>query len=248
MDEIDNKDLLKIKELLARTGEFIAYFELVENKMAEWRVELEEKATEQDTLFKKQIQAIQLELGSIQETLTMAGLAKFRLQAEESLKQGQAHLKALDKFKNEFIENMIAEKDELKAMTQTGLLHIENHTKQSIHAIDSKLGAYDVEHFSKTANESCTEIEKTANNAISTSTKLLKHFHWRTAGLSMVITLLTALTVGLYMNDELPWEIHKHAMNERQAGQLLMNAWSKLSQKERLKILGEQATPNINRA
>ena len=191
-------------------------------------------------------QAIQLELGAIQETLTMAGLAQFRRSAEESLKQGQAHLKAIHDLKSALIEQMTSHQDEMKAISQNSLEHIDNHTKQSIHAIDSKLGEYDVEYFSNTASVCCAEIEKSTKSAISVSQKLLKNFHWRTVGLSMIITLLTALTVGLYMNDELPWEIHNHAMNERHAGQLLMNAWSKLSHKERLKILGEQASPNVN--
>tara|TARA_Y100000588_G_scaffold389718_1_gene493257 strand:+ start:769 stop:1515 length:747 start_codon:yes stop_codon:yes gene_type:complete len=248
MDELDHQELMRVKELLNRTGEFIAYFELVESKMAEWRVNLEQQAKAQEKQFHQQLEVIQQEMSVLQDTLSAAGLAKFRISAETSVRQGQEHLKALDTFLKHFLKTLDSEKDDIKKITQTCLSRLENHTKKCTQAIDNQLSIYDIDLFSKSMYDKTHEIEKTTNQAVSTSQRLLKNFHWRTAGLSVVITLLTALTVGLYMNDELPWEIHKHAMNERQAGQLLMNAWAKLSHKERLKILGEQKSPNINRA
>ena len=42
------------------------------------------------------------------------------------------------------------------------------------------------------------------------------------------------------MSNELPWEIHQHAINERQAGKVLMQAWPMLSEEEKTKILGKR--------
>lgn len=53
----------------------------------------------------------------------------------------------------------------------------------------------------------------------------------------MLITILTAFIVVLYLNGELPWEMHHVAQNERQAGRMLLQVWPKLSQEEKTKIL-----------
>lgn len=101
-----DEDLVKIKELLRHTGEFIAYFELAETKMIEWRENIEQQAKHHQHKVDEQLKTLQNELDSLQEILTQAGLARFRLSAEKILEQGEKHLESLNKSGQQLINEM----------------------------------------------------------------------------------------------------------------------------------------------
>ena len=52
-------------------------------------------------------------------------------------------------------------------------------------------------------------------------------------------TVLTAFVILLYLNGELPWEMHHKAINERHAGKVLLQAWPNLTLEEKTKILND---------
>jgi hypothetical protein len=179
MDHYQENDWIRIKELLQHTSEFIAYFELAETKMREWRQEIEQQA--------------------------------IRLQQQQ---------------------------EALQVLTEHSLAQINKHSEQATQNISSQLGQYDPQQFQRIALESCEQVKRAANNAVNKSNKLLQIFHLRFNFFAVLTTLLTAFIVVLYLNGELPWEMHHQAKNERQAGKVLLQAWPKLSQEEKTKILG----------
>lgn len=245
MEHLDEQDVVRLRELLRQTGEFIAYFEFAEMKMMEWRHDIEQRAQDHQKQFQQQLQALQLESGSLQEMLTSAGLTKFRLTADSTLKQSQEYLNEMKDTKSRVLNELSEFKHELSSLCEQATHKIHQHTEKAIAAIDTQLGHYDPHQFSRIANESCDQVEQSAQHAISASSRLLSLFQWRTIALAFVTTFLTAFAIGLYVSDEYPWEIHQHAMNERGAGKLLMSAWPKLSYQEKVKILGEQSTHKV---
>ncbi|GGI87389.1 hypothetical protein [Legionella impletisoli] len=245
MEQLDEQDIVRLKELLRRTGEFIAYFELAETKMLEWRHEIEQKALAHQATFQQQLQTLQIELESIQEIFTSAGLAKFRLTTDNALKQAHEYLQAMKETKASVLKELSDCKAELNNLSKTAVEKITEHSSKALDAIDGQLSQYDIKQFSRIANESCQKVEKSANHAMSISTMLLSRFQWRTIALTFMTTLVTAFAIGLYVSDEFPWENHQHAMNERGAGKLLMNAWPKLTYQEKVKILGEQGIQKV---
>ncbi len=162
MERINETELARLKKLMRQTGEFIAYFELVDTKMAEWRQDIEYQA-------------------SVQQKL----LHQLKIQQQDCL---QLHQQTLSKME-----------------------------EQSAQAI--------------------THIEQSAQNTLLKSETSLRRSQWQSIVLPLLTTLLTTFALGLYMSNEYPWEIHQHALNERGAGVVLINAWPTLSQQERTKIL-----------
>lgn len=162
MERINEQELERLKKLLSQTSEFIAYFELADSKMLQWRQDIEFQAS------------IQLKL----------------------LRQMNQH------------------QQELARLTQQTISRLEEQSTQTI-----------------------ANVEDTALNTLLKSEKTLKKYHWHSILLPLLTTLLTTFALGLYMSDEYPWEVHQHALNERGAGVVLMNAWPKLTQQEKTKIL-----------
>lgn len=241
MEQLDKQDVARLNDLLHRTGEFIAYFELAESKMMEWRQTIEQNAQAHEVQFQQQLQALQMELGSLQEMFTAAGLATFRKATDNALQQAQQYLNAMQETKTQFFHELVDYKTELNQLHEQSINQLNDYTTKSLERIDSQLAHYDPRHFSRIANESCSQVEKSAKHAITVSNKLLRRFEWRAIILTFATSLLTAFAIGLYVSDELPWEIHQHVMNERGAGKLLISAWPKLSYQEKVKIIGEQS-------
>lgn len=237
MESIHDQDLIKIKELLRHTGEFIAYFELAESKMLEWRHDLELQIKNQQHRADQQLQNLHKELESLQEVLTQAGLARFRLSAAEALSQGEAHVNLLQKTSQQMVKDLNTHHADFTSMIAGSLSQIEQHASQLVNKIDNQLAKYDAQHFHRIANESVEIVQKTSADAVMKSTGLLKKFQWRAAGLAVLATILTTFAIGLYVSNEMPWDIHQQAMNEREAGRLLIKAWPILSHQEKTKIL-----------
>ncbi|WP_058443180.1 hypothetical protein [Legionella brunensis] len=237
MEHIQDQDITKLKELLRHTGEFIAYFELAETKMLEWRHDIEQQAQIQQNKSQQQLQNLHNELDALQEVLTQAGIARFRLTAEKALKQGEEHVNHVQKISQQLLEDMTNKHQELSQLLEKGLNQIEQYTVRAIERLDEHFTQYDVHHFRRIANESCEQVERVAHNAVIKSQGLLGRFQWRAASLALLTTIFTAFAIGFYVSNEFPWEIHQQAINEREAGKVLMKAWPSLTQEEKAKIL-----------
>lgn len=235
MDGLQDNELKRIKELLQRTGEFIAYFELAETKMIGWR----EDINQQTSRLEHYLHTLEDELTQINAFFSEAGIARFRLTAEKALAQGEINLHIIERQCNLFAQNFEAAQEKLNSLTQQCTIKIAQQAENTVQFITGQLSKYDAHQFHRIASESCDHVERVASHAVNKSTKLLGVFQLRFGFFSALITLLTAFIVVLYLSDELPWEMHQHAMNERRAGKVLLQAWPNLTQEEKAKILND---------
>ncbi|WP_419419868.1 hypothetical protein ACNVED_00755 [Legionella sp. D16C41] len=237
MEQLHDSDIAKLKELLRHLGEFIAYFEVADSKMIAWRQELETHSQIQEKKINHQLQHLQHELEALQDLLTQAGIIKLKLSIEKALKDGEMHLTLLQEIGQELLTNLNIKQQEINKTMVSGLNQLEQYTLQALNQINDKLADYNVDHFRKVTTESCSYVEKVATLSIRKSTNLLKAFQWRTIALALITTFLTAFAISLYVSSEMPWESHQRALNERQAGKVLITAWPQLSHQEKDKIL-----------
>ncbi|BCA97124.1 hypothetical protein TUM19329_34850 [Legionella antarctica] len=235
MEHSHEDDLIRLKELLRHTGEFVAYFELAETKMIEWREEIEQKAT----LLSQHSQRLQNEFASLENLLSQAGTTRFRVIAEKALSQGEIQLQIMENSCNQFAENFQDQQEQLELLTAQCITKIEQHCSKATDVIVGQLAKYDAHQFHRIANESCDHVERVASDAVSKSNKLLHLFQMRFGLFAVFTTVLTAFVIVLYLNGELPWEMHHKAVNERHAGKVLLQAWPNLTLEERTKILND---------
>ena len=240
MEQDDAKDLARVKDLLKHTSEFIAYFELAETKMLQWQEEMRQ----QTARLEQQAQAVQSELNAINTMLSEAGISRFRITAEQALTQGEANLRLLEDKCNQFVHQLQEQQEHINVFTQGCIEKIELHSTKTIEVITQELAQYDVNQFHRIASESCDHVERLANHTVSKSKKLLGMFQLRHGLFAVFTTILTTFLIVLYLSDELPWEMHHQAVNERKAGKVLLDAWPKLSQEEKAKILNDDIQGN----
>jgi hypothetical protein len=237
MDTISTSDFAKLKELLKRTGEFIAYFEIAETKMMEWRHEIEHNFTQHQQNVAGEIKSIQKVVKEFENIMTEAGAARWRIAAESNLKQGKDHLLELQTLSKSISSELKHAQQNLQAQCESVQKEIEQNTFLACQNIEQSLASFDPHSYQRLAQEGIEKINQSAESAIKKSEKVFSAVPLKTAALSLITAAITSLVIGLYISDELPWEIHKHAMLERNLGKALMNAWPILSQQEREKII-----------
>ncbi|MDI1351184.1 MAG: hypothetical protein PSV35_00185 [bacterium] len=228
-------DLDYLKQLLRHAGEFIAYFDVADQNMLEWRTEIEQKRAE----LASQTQQIQQEILALKALFGDVGINKFQLTAEKALSQGEAHVHAFKDLSQQLVHTMEQQQIKLNEITKHCISQIEQRTIKSSEVLSAQLAKYDVQQFHRIANESCNNVERAAHNAINKSNKLLDVFQLRFGLFAIITTICTAFLIVLYLSDELPWEMHHKAASERKAGKVLLQAWPNLSQEEKAKILND---------
>jgi hypothetical protein len=231
------KDIAKIKEFVRHSAEFIAYFELADSKMREWQSSLEKQLQENQQQYEEKYQHVHAQLEAFEEMLTQAGLARFRLQADEVFTQSTQQLQQTEQVSEEFLTKIKSQQQEIEHFLDKALGKLDTHSQATIQKIDQQLARYDADHFRRVANESCDKVENAAQQAVHKSFQLLNKTNVKITAIAIVASVITAFTIGLYVSDEWPWEMHQQAMNEREAGKMLMHAWPKLSQNDRNKII-----------
>ena len=64
-----------------------------------------------------------------------------------------------------------------------------------------------------------------------------KRFWLHNLSMIFTVTLLASMMMGLYLNDEWPWEYHNDVVQERQIANAVLQAWPNLSKRDRQLIL-----------
>lgn len=237
MGSVDSEDVVRMRELLRQTSEFVACFELAESKMLEWQLVLEARQAAQEKLFDEQFQHISELLESLRSGLSQMGLARLRMAADEALEKGEHCVESLRQTGERITNRLDAHEDALETLTEEALSRIALQVQEGLVRVDNAFAEYDARQFARIASESCQQVERVALHALRRSEQLFRSFQWRIAAIALLTTLATTITIGLYVSNELPWESHRVAVNERVAGKALLQVWPQLSEAEKGRIL-----------
>lgn len=241
-DELDHS--LKLKQLLKKTGEFIAYFEIFETKMLNWKQEMQTHYAQYDALLLNRLQELELHLNSLNEIMTEAGAARFRISAEACLQQSHSHLAKMEKLGKQYLEDLHKQQLALQTLAAQHVEQLNVTEKKIACKINNFIKRLNVEELAEVTQTAKQTIEIHTVKAMYQNEKLIKKFQWKTFGLAFVIIIANTLAMGLYLSNELPWEIHQTAVQERTAGQTLLSAWSSLDEETQHKILAYSKKPS----
>lgn len=207
-------------------ADFIALYETIEDKIIAREIALEGKLHHADKLVAEQLNKIKSSFNTFEAIMSEAGAARWRIAAENALREGNEHLHVLQRTTCEAIQTF-----------QEGTNALEKIAKKSLTEFSETTHLFRPSDFQEAAKLSCKQIKKSSLSGIKRISKLMTAFHWKSFSLSLVITILVMLATSLYVNAEWPWEIHSQAAQERSAGKALIAAWSHLSSAEQQAIL-----------
>lgn len=238
MKHLDAEHFNLMYRLLERTENFIEVFERAETKMMTWRHEISQQAIAQQT----QLETLKGEMDKMQKIIAEAGLDSFRIAAEETVSQTDDYLNSLKNTEQQLLRQIHGHRAELTRITQHAMTRITQKTSQAIELLEEKLSSQAPEPFPPVMLEQIPKDAEPEEKEVcleNTATDIpqRKSSEWRSATLTLVTSLITVIVFGLYTNNEYPWEMHQQAINERDAGKILLNAWPTLTYHEKHKIL-----------
>lgn len=234
---MDNEDLDRIKNMQRQMGEFIAYFEVAQNKMVEWRKEVNETIEQHQHHVHTQIKEIHDVVDEIRELTDAAGLARIKYTAEQVVKQGQENVETLERVGQAQLEALQQNNEQLKKLAKKSFDRVDRALNYMVQSISQSLSSVRIGDFKRLTDKSRESIEEISVSTVNRLRDMVKWFHWKNLAMACGITMIVSLTIGLYLNDEMPWEIHKQVVVQRNAGQALLSAWPKLSELEKDRIM-----------
>lgn len=227
----------RLKDSLRRMGEFIAYFEVAEERMAEWKKDIEETVQQHQEIVNNQLAELRETAEDLRGIMSEAGVARWRIAAEETLKQGKEHLKLIQAASDNHVKTITENNDTFKKLAHKSFDRLDRASAYTIKNISEAVSSFRITDFQRLTEQSCEIVEETSKSAIGRLRNSVKWFHWKNIGLAVAVAVFASMTIGLYLNDEMPWEIHKQVVAQRNAGQALINAWPTLSQAEQQRII-----------
>jgi hypothetical protein len=222
--QADDSD--KIRSLLQRMGQFIALYEASEEKLRQREAMLQERIGAHEIYVNEQLERIHLALGEFDKLMSEAGVARWRLAAEDCLQQGKAHLQLLKSTTAEFSQ-----------LSQDTCERLDRATSYTIKGIADAISSFRLADFKQLTDDGCQRVEKVAAHAIRNIAKVTRWFYWKKIILVCVFSMMVATITGLYINGEWPWEDHKDILRERELGKAAMQAWSDLNPHDQQAIL-----------
>lgn len=216
-----DSDTEQLKALVQRMGEFVALFEIAEGKLREREASLERHMQSHENAMAQSIDQINYRISELESIMTEAGVARWRLAAESSLKEGKAHLSDIKHCVEEF-----------RQLSKEVCSRLDRATSYTVKGVSEAVNSFRLSDFRQLTEGSCAQVEKTASTAVKNIARVTRWFYWKKLMLVFSFALGVSVVTGLYLTAEWPWEIHRDVVQERVAGKAVMRSWAQLQPRD----------------
>jgi hypothetical protein len=208
---------IQLPDLEQQVGELVAAYEITMEKLAQKEKALELHFQASDSFLNDQLEKMNLLIVELGEMITEAGAARWRLSAQDALRLGDLQLSTVKKLS-----------EETKNLMNDSCARYEKAALAATKNLKEAIAQFKMEEY-KTYTENCAEeVKKNSSVALQKITDIFSWFQWKNMALCLGFSIIAAVVIGLYIDDEWPWELHSKVVKERAAGQALMNAWPHL--------------------
>ncbi len=226
LDFSNNLNAEQLRQLIQRMGQFVALYEVAEEKLRQRETLLEEHLHMHESYVNQQLERIHYTLQEFERLMTEAGVARWRLAAEDTLRQGQDHVKALESAAADF-----------RQLSNETCDRLDRATSYTVKGVSEAVNSFRVADFRKLTETSCQRIEQVAIGVAKQVAQVTRWFYWKKAILVFCLSVLVAVIMGLYINGEWPWEDHRNILQQRDLGRAALHVWTQLSPHDQQEIL-----------
>ena len=204
-----------------RIAELIASYEIAVDKMIIREKEIQDRLQRNEYFINEQIDKVNALLADFREVMTEAGAARWRISAENVLRQGKDHVKTL--------QDTAAD---IKKTLKENCDKFDRVSAGTVKTVNEAVASFRISDFKELTEKSCIQVKEAATGIIGHVTEVIKWFHWKNLAMAFGLSLMIAVIMGLYINDEWPWEMHANIVQQRAAGRALINAWPHLNKND----------------
>jgi len=228
VEETHSKHLNKMLQDLAN---FMALYEQSDDRFKIRKEEMDQQLATMKTELQSQIDQIRAVLTDMNEIMTAAGVARWRLAAENTMKLGDEHLLSIKEACNVYkklAEDSVSRLEHLSVAT-------EKRINSALHKLTDENSSL-VTDFRRKAEQSYQELEQAASDSISTVKRLLRWLKFDRIAIAVIAALLSAFLTAVYVNAEWPWESFHKAERERTIGKSLIAVWPTLTPNKQMEL------------
>ena len=232
--QMDEKDLVQMRNVLGKMADFIALFETAEDRMSARAKVIEERQLSNERLFNQRLNEIERVLDDVRGVMTEVGAARLRLMTENIVAEGKKHLDELEGLSKEYV-----------AFTKETCDRLDKATTFTVKGVTQAITAFNPEEIRRLSQEASSQIKSSCTNSMRRITEIMKWFQIKNIGVIFFVTLFVTMITGLYINDEWPWEAHQSVVQQRNLAVAVANDWQQLSPNDQQRILQTESGQNI---
>ena len=174
----------------------------------------------------KHLKAVTDEITHFRAIMTRAGAEQWQQLIENLSKNSRTEIRLLEKTYAETCQAINKECDHLN--------HLSMHTVKNVAQLLSQAKAFNLQHLTE---KKSLELTRACEKKIDKIKQIINGFRWKNLLMAVILSLIVAVIVSLYINDEWPWQAHEEVIKQREAGEVLLNSWKYLSSADKELIL-----------
>lgn len=217
METVDIQET-KLQRLVKQLAEFIALFETAADKIENHEVLTGKKLATIEAQFNRQVETINQNLGDYKDLLSETGIARWRIAAEQALKEGKDHISQLQQASQVLLNEIESGVERFESARSAAVLQLNEATK-----------LIGLNEFREATQQYRDSLQKQTSHIIEGLKKATSWFFWQRILAVIAVAVLASLTTSYMVFQQMPWESSKAVAAQRQAGKVLLTAWPKLS-------------------
>jgi|GEM_PF-6171409 len=212
---LNPQDSAKLTSVLQQLTDFIARYETIEQQLEGREEALQALLLKNESDIQSYLARIREMLDQYESVMSETGAARFRVNAETILKEGEAHLEQIKQVSTAIIENIKTESAALSEVAKNAGRHFQETLKE-LHP----------EILKENAEKSYFLLEEMGTEVVKRVTKTFRGFFLKNLFSVGVVTLFVVAFFGQYINGEWPWDTHARVIQEREVGNDLLEQWA----------------------
>ncbi|MBI5447563.1 MAG: hypothetical protein HY939_02395 [Gammaproteobacteria bacterium] len=209
----------RFRSLLQQLTDFAVRYEDLEKQLEARSGEVETLLLESGKNIASYLEQIQKILKDYEGMMSETGAARFRLNAEKILKDGQEHQLQLQSLSQKLIEKMNQSTESFNEQAHTAVQHFSE-----------ELEGIDLRQFKETAQQAYTLLEDMSKEVISRVQKATRGFLIKNLLGMGAIAIIIVVFLGQYTTNEWPWDAHQRATQERAIGNDILEDWGTMDE------------------
>lgn len=222
-----DKDAEQLHKMSQDLANFIALYEESDDKLKAQQTEMAQFLSGFQQELTEYIDKIDESLVEFKEVMTAAGAARWRVAAEQALKEGKQHADGLQQMVTKF-----------QALSEKSLARLDRVAVDAEKRIAKTLSTLAIEQreildgFKERAQEGYQQIDMVSGKTVLAIRRTRRFLNWDRFAIAIIAALLASWLIGLYINAEWPWESYQRAAQERAIGRTVLQAWPRLSKQD----------------
>ncbi len=180
------------------------------------------------TVVDEKLKTIATDIHSFRSIMSRTGFHEWRQESERFAQQTSHELQILS---NTY--------QQVKASVMQGCESLQHASMNTVKTVAKLVSSFRGNDFKRVTDKHTDELKEISQANLSQIEHAVHRFHWKNLTMVVIITLIVSFLTSVYIDGELPWQMHRQIVREREAGKALTHDWTKLSQADQKTIIND---------